>query len=261
MAMEVDDKQPETSTSGDTSSLFIPDSDDEMAAITDKLHQKSFASSDAEMESVAGLDDGRSSSPNGEGSNVKKRKSHFFVNSDDEHDDEEVDLDKILDPAAFKNRQRKKDQTYATPDPDDTPDFVAAYLGEFIIDDAYTTLSGKGHIKPGDEVFIIRDLPFAEKKGKKGKGAVKVEGSTSAAVDKKGKASLKQGKLNFSAGSVKKAPLSGKAKEDNVIVRFENKLRIGVFPVGFLIIASDEPFQKLVDCPPNTPIGWASSST
>jgi hypothetical protein len=217
--------------------LFLPgDSDEEDSGVKNERNSHFFASSDDERD--GGSIPPTSSSPgpsNGDATTAagsKKRKPHFFYDSDQEQaeEEEEVDLDMYLNPEAYAEKRRKvmKDPTYAIPAPSPNQDFKAAYLGEFIIDDAYTTLSGRGHIKPGDEVYIIRDLPFAPGKGKR-----KASGGASASASSSKGGGMKQGKLNFAPAATSKK--SSSSKEDNVIVRFENRVRMGMysFPITF----------------------------
>src|ERR1700761_787964 len=217
-----------TEPTAKTERLFLPGGSDDEQEPERGRKPDFFPSSDSEPENAE--PPALSSSPapeDGEQEQEKKRKSHFFVDSDEEVDVEDaVDLDKFLNPHAYaKKRARvQQDPTYAIPAPTQSSGFESAFLGEFIIEDAYSTLSGKNHIKPGDEVFIIRDLPFAQRKGKKGKGPG-ASSTESSSKSGKGK-NLKQSKLTFGSGSLKASTIASK-QDDNVIIRLENRVRIG----------------------------------
>jgi hypothetical protein len=228
--------------------LFLPgDSDEEGPSIKTERKPHFFASSDDERDS--GIAPPTSSSPgpsNGDSTLAAgtKRKPHFFYDSDQEQPEEEedVDLDMYLNPEAYAEKRRKvmKDPTYAIPAPSQNEEFKAAYLGEFIIDDAYTTLSGRGHIKSGDQVYIIRDLPFAPGKGKRKVSGGNVASSSSNTTKASG---MKQGKLNFAPAATSKKSASN--KEDNVIIRFENRVRMGMLPcLLFKAITSHDLFFR-----------------
>jgi DNA repair protein RAD5 len=205
--------------------LFLPGgSDDEEPCIKPERKSIFFTSSDDDKEESRAIPP-TSSSPApsviDDFDRGKKRKTSFSYANNEKEEGLDFDLDTILKSEVFADKRRKIEQLQATPTLTHSSNFESTYLGEFIIDDAYTTLSGRGHIQPGDEVYIVRESFSASTKGKK-KAAV----GSSSTSGKSG--AMKQGKLNFAPVTSNKRGSSSK-KEDNVIIRFENRVRMGVF--------------------------------
>jgi DNA repair protein RAD5 len=177
----------------------------------------------------------------------KKRKSDFrsdfraHTKSDDRVDDILRDNGTTTSEMAEKRRKIVQGATHPSTIPTSSmpssssnkkSKFRTTYLGEFIVPDAYATLSGRGYLQPGDEVFIVRDLPSSSIKGKK-----KVSGGTSSASSNKS-GGAKQSKLSF-APAVTTSKKGASKKDDNVIIRFENRSKVGVYLYPFALFCDN----------------------
>lgn len=96
------------------------------------------------------------------------------------------------------------------------PPFQRAYLGSFLVGNAWSTVRGRGYIKPGETVLIDRDDQTSSTRGsnaksKKGKEDVKVAG--------KGKGKQQNIQSMFKAQS----KTSSKAQKPDTVVRLTNK--------------------------------------
>lgn len=228
--MTVDLAEPRSSQT-----LFLPDSDDEKLAFEVKKERRSSYFSEASEDDPIPPPP-RSSSPpmDHDDFNVnKKRKMELKSETLNEYDESGRMIPDntpwtIEDILASDNAgKRRKIDTPPAPMPThennsiDTSSkagaFKEAYLGEFIIPDAYTTLSGRGHIACGDEVRIVRDA-FTSGKGKKSSGTSSNSGKGGA---------MKQGKLNFGPTATSGSKKAGGKDKENVIIRFENRSRTG----------------------------------
>ncbi|KZS91640.1 hypothetical protein SISNIDRAFT_456554, partial [Sistotremastrum niveocremeum HHB9708] len=181
-----------------------------------------------------------------------KRKPNFFVDSDDEDEKNKPEELPLFPPLPQPSPPPRKKARLDPNEPTPPPIIRAAYLGEFIVDNAFATLSGKGNIKPGDTIHIMRDYPHDPR------APVIKEGSSS--NTKNGK-TMQQSKLDFTA----KSSIKPMKKEKNAIMRFENtkRIEIGRFPpavsewMAKLIDLDVIHFQgcTVVDCPPKLRLG------
>ncbi|TFK56768.1 hypothetical protein OE88DRAFT_1650222, partial [Heliocybe sulcata] len=132
--------------------------------------------------------------------------------------------------------------------------FEAAYLGSFLVGNAWSTVRGKGYVKPGDEICLERDVQD-EPDTKPSKGSAKPNG--------KGKAPETKGKQKqLSIATLLKAqPLKAKKKSNGSVVRLTNKggFEFGRLPqdvaswVSTLLDLGIVNFRgsTMIDCPAN----------
>ncbi|TFY83512.1 hypothetical protein EWM64_g492 [Hericium alpestre] len=144
-------------------------------------------------------------------------------------------------PPPAKKRRLSPPRTQAP----QKPVFRSAYLGSFIVSNAWSTVRGKGYIKSGDEIRIERDDPEEN---------VPPAKSRPAANGKKGK-----GKQLNIATMLKGQPSKPVKKKTNTIVRITNKrgFEFGRLPQDVAIWVSkllelgiiDFRGSTMIDCP------------
>ncbi|KAI0049269.1 hypothetical protein FA95DRAFT_1489629 [Auriscalpium vulgare] len=100
--------------------------------------------------------------------------------------------------------------------PTKQPPFRSAYLGSFIVGNAWSTAKGKGYVKPGDQILVERDdLDDDGPSSKPSKGRTVTNGKTSSS---KGK-----GKQLSLATMLKQQPLKPSKKKAHTVVRLTNR--------------------------------------
>ncbi|EPQ60320.1 hypothetical protein GLOTRDRAFT_112995 [Gloeophyllum trabeum ATCC 11539] len=131
--------------------------------------------------------------------------------------------------------------------------FESAYLGSFLVGNAWSTARGKGYVKPGDEICVERDVPNETDRKLTKLAAVK-PGAKAKAMGAKGK----QKQLSI-ATLVKTQPPKAKKKDNGSVVRLTNKrgFEFGRLPqdvaswVSTLLDMSIVDFRgsTMIDCP------------
>lgn len=102
--------------------------------------------------------------------------------------------------------------------------FIPTYIGEFLIPNAWSNVSGKGYIKRNETVRIERDRLEDSKDSLKAAGSGKKKGE-----EKKGK-----GKQLSLATMLKAQPVKSSKKKQDSIVRLLNSRGVGEWPLKSL---------------------------
>lgn len=109
------------------------------------------------------------------------------------------------------------------------------YFGEFLVPNAWSTVSGKGYVKQEEEIYVRREQEECESMSAKSK----LKGSS------KKPTKMKQVTLS---SMLKKQPQKATKKKTDTIVRLVNKNRIGAFPHEFTMFTTYNPTQNLAGC-------------
>ncbi|KAJ7110331.1 DNA repair protein RAD5 [Mycena crocata] len=130
--------------------------------------------------------------------------------------------------------------------PPASPELPPTYIGEMVFGHAWSNVSGKGYIKVGEEVKIMRDSPQQDSKSASSKGGTK---------NKK----TGDGKKQMTLAAMMKQPAKSSKKKSDTIVRLYNSrgFEFGRLPqdvsswmAKLLDLGIVEFRGKMVDCPP-----------
>ena len=131
---------------------------------------------------------------------------------------------------------QKKHRKSLMPQADTLIGHSPAYFGEFLVPNAWSTVSGNGYVKQEEEIYVRREQEDCESTPAKSK----LKGSS------KKPTKMKQVTLS---SMLKKQPQKATKKKIDTIVRLVNKNRTGAFPYELTMSATYNPTQNLADCP------------
>ncbi|KAI0095220.1 SNF2 family N-terminal domain-containing protein [Irpex rosettiformis] len=228
--------------------LFLPESDEEdesgdVSMIVDKVSERSKTVADSE-DVIEILE----SKPRSQPGTDKRARSLSKVTSVSRKASPSDPV--VMEPMVQRPAKKPRLSLEYTEELSDSP-FESAFLGAFIVGNAWCTVKGKGYIKPGDEICIERDEPFtptparAEAKKVNGKKGTKTKG----------------GKKQISIATMfKPPPTKFVKKKQEAIVRITNRggFEFGRLPLDVATWVSrlldldivDFRGSTMIDCPP-----------
>ncbi|KAI3622763.1 dna repair protein rad5 [Moniliophthora roreri] len=247
--MELSPSSGATAQEVNDSKLFLSDSEDDAIDTRQELISDFYNGKGKQREEsesgieVMGIEElPRASSP---GSSMSEQISILSESDTEPPGKAENDIN----PPPAKRRRISPTQAPASLPPSDGVSFPA-YIGEFLVPNAWSTVSGKGYVKRNDVVKITRD---------DGDQSLNASSSKSNVKQKKGASDKKSGKKQMSIASMMKAkPSKPSKKKVDTIVRLANQqgFEFGRLPQEVAWWASKlldlgmvELRAKITDCP------------